>query len=99
WRKPSRSPCVWSRHSAMASPRRTPYSACTVISVACGSRTEPPGDRVQPHSATLAAPAGTIEGLQNCGNPTMHYPEWIWHNGAIKRWEEATTHVMSHALH
>jgi len=29
----------------------------------------------------------------------MQYPEWIWHNGAIKRWEEATTHVMSHALH
>jgi branched-chain amino acid aminotransferase len=29
----------------------------------------------------------------------MHYPEWIWHNGAIKPWAEATTHVMSHALH
>ncbi|MGY0558837.1 branched-chain amino acid transaminase [Lysobacter sp. A421] len=29
----------------------------------------------------------------------MQYPEWIWHNGAIKRWEDATTHVMSHALH
>ena len=29
----------------------------------------------------------------------MQYPEWIWHNGAIKRWEEATTHVMAHALH
>ena len=29
----------------------------------------------------------------------MHYPEWIWHNGSIKRWAEATTHVMSHALH
>ena len=27
------------------------------------------------------------------------YPEWIWHNGAIKPWAEATTHVMSHALH
>lgn len=31
--------------------------------------------------------------------PGMHYPEWIWHNGAIKPWAEATTHVMSHALH
>jgi branched-chain amino acid aminotransferase len=30
---------------------------------------------------------------------TMQYPEWIWHNGAIKRWADATTHVMSHALH
>ena len=30
---------------------------------------------------------------------TMHYPEWIWHNGRIKPWAEATTHVMSHALH
>lgn len=29
----------------------------------------------------------------------MHYPEWIWHNGSIKPWAEATTHVMSHALH
>ena len=29
----------------------------------------------------------------------MQYPEWIWHNGAIKRWADATTHVMSHALH
>ena len=29
----------------------------------------------------------------------MQYPEWIWHNGEIKRWAEATTHVMSHALH
>lgn len=29
----------------------------------------------------------------------MQYPEWIWHNGAIKRWEDATTHVMAHALH
>ena len=29
----------------------------------------------------------------------MQYPEWIWHNGAVKPWAEATTHVMSHALH
>lgn len=29
----------------------------------------------------------------------MNYPEWIWHNGKIKPWAEATTHVMSHALH
>lgn len=29
----------------------------------------------------------------------MHYPEWIWHNGDIKPWADATTHVMSHALH
>jgi len=29
----------------------------------------------------------------------MQYPEWIWHNGGIKPWAEATTHVMSHALH
>ena len=27
------------------------------------------------------------------------YPEFIWHNGAIKPWAEATTHVMAHALH
>ncbi|MDH5834603.1 branched-chain amino acid transaminase [Luteimonas kalidii] len=29
----------------------------------------------------------------------MQYPDWIWHNGAIKPWAEGTTHVMSHALH
>ena len=31
--------------------------------------------------------------------PAMTYPQHIWHNGAIKPWAEATTHVMSHALH
>lgn len=29
----------------------------------------------------------------------MQYPEFIWQNGRIKPWAEATTHVMSHALH
>lgn len=29
----------------------------------------------------------------------MQYPEWIWHNGGIKPWADATTHVMAHALH
>ena len=29
----------------------------------------------------------------------QQYPEWIWQNGHIKPWAEATTHVMSHALH
>src|SRR5690606_41024652 len=38
----------------------------------------------------------TLPGLDEA---RMQYPEWIWHNGAIKRWEEATTHVMAHALH
>jgi branched-chain amino acid aminotransferase len=33
------------------------------------------------------------------GTPTMQYPQWIWHNGTIKPWADATTHVMSHALH
>jgi branched-chain amino acid aminotransferase len=27
------------------------------------------------------------------------YPEWIWHNGNIKPWKDATLHVMAHALH
>lgn len=30
---------------------------------------------------------------------TQPYPEKIWHNGGIKPWAEATTHVMAHALH
>ena len=29
----------------------------------------------------------------------MQYPEWIWHNGQVMPWAQATTHVMSHALH
>lgn len=27
------------------------------------------------------------------------HPPFIWHNGAIKPWAEATVHVMAHALH
>lgn len=30
---------------------------------------------------------------------SMTYPELIWHNGRIKPWQEATVHVMAHALH
>src|SRR5580698_9501859 len=29
----------------------------------------------------------------------QQYPEWIWQNGDIKPWKDATAHVMSHALH
>ncbi|HUH55358.1 MAG TPA: branched-chain amino acid transaminase [Rhodanobacter sp.] len=29
----------------------------------------------------------------------QQYPDWIWQNGSIKRWQDATAHVMSHALH
>jgi branched-chain amino acid aminotransferase len=29
----------------------------------------------------------------------QQYPAYIWHNGAIKPWAEATTHVMAHAVH
>jgi branched-chain amino acid aminotransferase len=28
-----------------------------------------------------------------------NYPPYIWHNGKIKPWAEATTHVMAHAIH
>ncbi len=30
---------------------------------------------------------------------SQQYPTHIWHNGSIKPWAEATTHVMAHALH
>jgi branched-chain amino acid aminotransferase len=26
------------------------------------------------------------------------YPEWVWHNGALKPWADATVHVMAHGL-
>jgi branched-chain amino acid aminotransferase len=30
---------------------------------------------------------------------SQRYPEHIWHNGSIKPWAEATTHVMAHVVH
>ena len=30
---------------------------------------------------------------------TQSYPDFIWHNGAVKPWREATVHVMAHGLH
>jgi branched-chain amino acid aminotransferase len=30
---------------------------------------------------------------------TQQYPEHIWHNGQVKRWQDATVHVMAHGLH
>src|SRR4249919_3541007 len=30
---------------------------------------------------------------------TQRYPEYIWHNGSVKPWAEATVHVMAHGLH
>lgn len=29
----------------------------------------------------------------------QQYPDWLWQNGEMKPWAQATTHVMSHALH
>ncbi|HSX63163.1 MAG TPA: branched-chain amino acid transaminase [Pseudoxanthomonas sp.] len=29
----------------------------------------------------------------------MQFPEKIWHNGVVKPWADATTHVMAHAIH
>jgi branched-chain amino acid aminotransferase len=29
----------------------------------------------------------------------MTYPDFIWHNGEVKHWRDATVHVMAHALH
>ncbi len=30
---------------------------------------------------------------------SQNYPQFVWHNGKIKPWAEATVHVMAHALH
>lgn len=30
---------------------------------------------------------------------SQRYPDFIWHNGGIKRWQDATVHVMAHGLH
>jgi branched-chain amino acid aminotransferase len=30
---------------------------------------------------------------------TQTYPDYIWHNGKIKAWQDATVHVMAHGLH
>jgi len=29
----------------------------------------------------------------------MNYPQYIWHNGSVRPWQDAQVHVMSHALH
>ena len=29
----------------------------------------------------------------------MTDPDFIWHNGEVKHWKDATVHVMAHALH
>ena len=29
----------------------------------------------------------------------QRYPDFIWHNGEVKPWQEATVHVMAHGLH
>jgi branched-chain amino acid aminotransferase len=38
-------------------------------------------------------------GPQEASSMSQTYPEWIWQNGEIKPWREATVHVMAHALH
>ena len=30
---------------------------------------------------------------------TLTYPDFIWHNGQVKHWQDATVHVMAHGLH
>jgi branched-chain amino acid aminotransferase len=30
---------------------------------------------------------------------TIKTTEWIWHNGRLVPWQDATVHVLSHALH
>lgn len=30
---------------------------------------------------------------------TQRYPDFIWHNGEVKPWQDATVHVMAHGLH
>lgn len=30
---------------------------------------------------------------------SQRYPDFIWHNGEVKHWKEATVHVMAHSLH
>jgi len=30
---------------------------------------------------------------------SQRYPDFIWQNGEIKRWQDATVHVMAHGLH
>src|SRR5690606_31602632 len=82
-RRGGRSRCASTRCCQTASRRPPPPSACAGTWTAGGSRSEP---------------------LRHNGGPpqrssAMQYPEWIWHNGGIKPWAEANTHVMSHGLH
>src|SRR5690606_3357436 len=64
---------------------------------------EPVADRPTAALPVPAPPSAAPRDRAECRFPhrdrPMQYPDWIWHNGAIKPWAEATTHVMSHALH
>jgi branched-chain amino acid aminotransferase len=44
-----------------------------------------------PHDRAFPAAAET--------SMSHSYPDFIWHNGQVKPWAEATVHVMAHALH
>src|SRR5690606_38416085 len=58
---------------------------------------------LEPPRAAAASSAGAPRLRQNSLFPlrsrSMQFPEKIWHNGTIKPWAEATTHVMAHAIH
>src|SRR5690606_23579289 len=81
-----RSGCGSSRPSPTGPRRRPPPCAWNANSGAGGSG----GERRKIGDCPDRGPPGSV---------AMQYPEWIWHNGAIKPWAEATTHVMAHALH
>src|SRR5690606_10029197 len=54
----------------------------------------------QPVGTGRRAPVRAKSGFSTTrGDRSMQYPQWIWHNGTIRPWAEATTHVMAHALH
>src|SRR5690606_12790064 len=57
---------------------------------------EPVADPSGPAGARRDPRAGSGRMTLSVRGPAMQYPDWIWHNGSIKPWAEATTHVMSH---
>ena len=52
-------------------------------------------------SATMPEPAasGSTHAAAEQAAAPMAWPDHIWHNGALKPWQQATVHVMAHALH
>src|SRR5450759_1878034 len=83
-------------------PAATRTMVCANTASACASKAPATGSS---GNRTAAASGRAIIDCYHSRFPhgsramAQSYPEYIWQNGRIKPWAEATVHVMAHALH